>query len=72
MLYNTINSALLALRKNLIRENAEGLAHVEVLLEMRGVPMPAVLPAKRRDVARKGYNGSDGAGRAQGRPQAVA
>ena len=51
----TINSALLALRKNLIRECGAGLDHVEALLAMRGVPMPAVLPAKRRDVARKGH-----------------
>ena len=51
----TINSALLALRKNLIRECGEGLDHVEALLAMRGVPMPAVLPAKRDDVARKGH-----------------
>ena len=51
----SINGALLALRKQIIRGDLDGLAHVEALLAMRGVPMPAVLPAKRRDVARKGH-----------------
>ena len=51
----TINNALLALRKQIIRGDLDGLAHVEALLMMRGVPMPAVLPAKRKDVARKGH-----------------
>lgn len=51
----TINSALLNLRKQIIRGNLDGLAHVEALLVMRCVPMPAVLPAKRRDAARRGH-----------------
>jgi len=51
----SINSALLALRKQVIRGDLDGLAHVEALLMMRGVDMPAVLPAKRKDVARKGH-----------------
>lgn len=50
----TIDNALLALRKQLIRANGEGLAHVEALCQLRGVNMPAVLPAKRADAARKG------------------
>jgi hypothetical protein len=51
----TINNALLALRKQIIRGEGNGLAQVERLLRMRGVDMPRVLPAKRKDVARKGY-----------------
>ena len=51
----TINNALLALRKQIIRGKLDGLAHVEAFLVMRGVDMPAVLPAKRRDVARRGH-----------------
>jgi len=54
MLDKTIDSALLALRKQIIRGNSEGLAHVEALCRMRGVDLPAVLPAKRADAARKG------------------
>jgi len=50
----SIDGALLALRKQIIRGNGEGIAHVEALLVMRGVPMPAVLPAKKPDAARKG------------------
>lgn len=50
----TINNALLALRKQIIRGDLDGLAQVETLLRMRGVDMPRVLPAKRSDVARKG------------------
>ncbi|MCK0139613.1 hypothetical protein [Aliiroseovarius sp. F47248L] len=50
----TINNALLELRKQAIRGSGDGLAHVEALLTMRGVHMPRVLPAKRKDVARKG------------------
>ncbi|WP_375172601.1 hypothetical protein [Pseudooceanicola sp.] len=50
----TINNALLALRKQIIREGGEGLDHVEALLALRGVDMPRVLPAKRSDVARRG------------------
>jgi hypothetical protein len=52
----TIDGALLALRKQIIREKREGLAHVEALLALRGVHMPAVLPAKRKDVAGKGVS----------------
>ena len=50
----TINNALLALRKQTIRGDLDGLAHVEALLALRGVDMPRVMPAKRPDVARKG------------------
>lgn len=50
----SIDGALLALRKAIIREGREGLAHVEALLVMRGVHMPAVLPAKKPDAARRG------------------
>lgn len=50
----TIDSALLALRKQIIRGGGQGLAQVESLLHMRGVDIPRVLPAKRKDVARKG------------------
>jgi hypothetical protein len=50
----TIDGALLALRKQIIRGDAEGLMQVEALLSLRGVHMPAVLPAKRKDVAGKG------------------
>jgi len=50
----TINNALLALRKQIIRGDGKGLAQAESLLRMRGVDMPRVLPAKRSDVARKG------------------
>ena len=45
----SINSALLALRKQLIRGDGLGLEHVEALLVMRGVALPCVLPAKRPD-----------------------
>lgn len=51
----TIDNALLALRKQIIRGDGKGLAYVESLLRMRGVDMPRVLPAKRQDVARKGH-----------------
>jgi len=51
----TINNALLALRKQIIRGDGRGLAQAESLLRMRGVDMPRVLPAKRKDVARKGH-----------------
>ena len=50
----SIDGALLALRKQIIRGDIDGLAHVEALLALRGVHMPAVLPAKRKDVAGKG------------------
>lgn len=51
----TINSALLALRKQMIRGEGEGLDHVEALLALRGIHPPRVMPAKRRDVAKRGY-----------------
>ncbi len=50
----SINSALLALRKQIVRGKLDGLAQVEILLAMRGVTLPRVLPAKRPDVARRG------------------
>ena len=51
----SIDGALLALRKQIIRGDSEGLSHVEALLALREVHMPAVLPAKREDAARKGH-----------------
>ena len=51
----TINNALLALRKQIIRGGGDGLDHVQALLEQRGVVMPRVLPAKRLDVAKRGH-----------------
>ncbi|WP_333829876.1 hypothetical protein [Pararhodobacter sp.] len=54
MLDKSIDGALLALRKQIIRGNGEGLAHVEALCRLRGVDLPAVLPANRADAARKG------------------
>ncbi|MFN3824947.1 MAG: hypothetical protein ACK4RN_13280 [Pseudorhodobacter sp.] len=54
MLDKTIDSALLALRRQVIREGGDGLDHVEALLVMRVVPMPAFSPRNRSDVARKG------------------
>lgn len=50
----TNDNALLALRKQIIRGDGDGLAHVEALLVQRGVHMTAVLPAKSKDVAGKG------------------
>jgi hypothetical protein len=55
MLDKTIDSALLNLRKRIMRGGGDGLAHVERLLTMRGVDMPAVLPAKKPDAARRGH-----------------
>ncbi|PHQ94029.1 MAG: hypothetical protein COB40_13095 [Marinosulfonomonas sp.] len=49
----TINNALLALRKQMIRGNLEGQEHVEALLRIRGLPLPRVLPAKQKNVARR-------------------
>gem|GEM_PF-1364255 len=54
MLDKSIDGALLALRKQIIREGGDGLEHAEALLAMRGVPMPAVLPPKKPDAARRG------------------
>ena len=51
----SIDCALLALRKTIIRGNLDGLAHVEALLSFRGVHMPDVLPAKKADVAKSGH-----------------
>ena len=50
----TINSALLALRKQMIRGEGEGLDHVEALLALRGIHPPRVMRAKRSDVAKRG------------------
>lgn len=50
----SIDGALLALRKATIRENRDGLEHVEALLAMRGVELPRVMLAKRKDVVGKG------------------
>jgi len=55
MLDKSIDGALLALRKQIIRGDEAGLEHVEALLEARGVPMPRVMPAKRKDAARRGH-----------------
>lgn len=49
----TIDNALLALRKQIIREKLEGLEHVEALLAIRGVAMPRVMPAKAANTARR-------------------
>jgi hypothetical protein len=50
----TIDNALLELRKRIIRGNGDGLEHVEALLSARGVSMPRVMPAKRKDASRRG------------------
>jgi hypothetical protein len=54
MLDKSIDGALLALRKRIIRGHGEGLEHVEALLALRGVAAPRVLPPKRGDVAKRG------------------
>ncbi|HMO09323.1 MAG TPA: hypothetical protein PKD10_17000 [Paracoccaceae bacterium] len=46
MLDKSIDSALLALRKQIIRSGSDGLAHVEALLALRGVDLPRVSPAR--------------------------
>lgn len=51
----TIDNALLALRKQIIRDSLDGLDHVEALLQMRGVDAPRVMPPKRKDVAKRGH-----------------
>ena len=43
-----INNALLALRRQIIRENLDGLAEVETLLRLRGVPLRVRAAALRR------------------------
>ncbi|MCB1467614.1 MAG: hypothetical protein KDK08_10835 [Rhizobiaceae bacterium] len=48
----TIDNALLALRKQIIRGNLDGLEHVEVLLVLRGIALPRVLPPWRENKAR--------------------
>jgi len=53
MLDKSIDGALLALRKGLIRGGGEGLEHVKALLALRRVAMPRVLPAKPADTARR-------------------
>lgn len=52
----TINNALLALRKQIIRGKRDGLDHVEALLSIRGVAMPVVLPARRSCAAGRGQS----------------
>ena len=47
----TIDNALLALRKRIIREGGEGLDHVEALLAMRGVGMPRIFALKDKPFA---------------------
>jgi hypothetical protein len=54
MLDKTIDSALLALRKQIIRSGGKGLAEAETLLRTRGVHMPRVLPPRREGAARMG------------------
>jgi hypothetical protein len=51
----SIDGALLALRKQIIRGKLDGLEHVEALLLMRGVDLPRVMPPKRPDAARRGH-----------------
>lgn len=51
----TINNALLALRKQIIRESGEGLDHVEALLALRGVDLTTVYQAKAANWARRGH-----------------
>ena len=55
MLDKSIDGALLALRKQIIRGDEAGLEHVEALLRARGVFLPRVMPAKRIDAARRGH-----------------
>ncbi len=51
----SIDGALLALRKQMIRGKLDGIAHVETLLVMRGVDLPEVRIAKKADAARRGH-----------------
>lgn len=50
----TIDNALLALRRQIIRGDGKNLAHVEALLRARGVPIPRVMncPAYRGEMKR--------------------
>src|SRR6056297_2074461 len=50
----TIDNALLALRKQIIRDSLDGLDHVEALLQMRKVSGPFVMRPKPKDAARRG------------------
>ncbi|MBB93077.1 MAG: hypothetical protein CML68_00510 [Rhodobacteraceae bacterium] len=50
----SIDGALLALRKQTIREGRDGLDHVEALLRLRGVDMPEVRSKRAPDAARRG------------------
>lgn len=54
MLDKSIDGALLALRKQIIRGDLDGLAEVERLLDLRGIHMPRVMPARKPDAARHG------------------
>ena len=56
MMDKTVNSTLLALRAQIIREKRDGLAHVNALLIARGVdPARHIVRAKRKeDVAGRG------------------
>lgn len=50
----SINNALLALRKDIMQRDLDGLAHVEALLAMRGVELPNVM-VRAAPVARRGH-----------------
>jgi hypothetical protein len=52
----TITNALVALRKNIIRENLDGLDHVDALLLARGIDPAKVRvgPKRKPDFSRKG------------------
>lgn len=50
----TITNALLALRKQIIRGDGQGLEHVVALLDAQNVHMPRVLPHRSELVARSG------------------
>jgi hypothetical protein len=51
----SINSALVALRKQIIRGNGAGLDHIEALMALRGVELRPVLPPRSKDAARRGH-----------------
>jgi hypothetical protein len=54
MLDKSIDGALLALRKQIIRGDGAGLEHVEALLALRGVALSRVRAPWREDVGRRG------------------
>ena len=54
----TIDSALLALRKQIILGGGEGRDQVEALLQMRGVRLPRVLGPRPPDAVRKWHMGA--------------